>query len=155
VKTLDTQEKLLQPLDKHKGPSAIHEHNEQRRSNELIRQSNRWTECCGVSDAGTQRLVTRDFDSHAAVESEIQVVRFLAQRTLSQRLQASDFQPTSFFFAGASFPVSTTARQSRLRELSQIPGTLIFYEAPHRLAGRSKMRVKFSVRRRAVVRSES
>jgi len=38
------------------------------------------------------------------------------------------------FFAGF-LPSRTGARQSRLRELASIPATLIFYEAPHRLAG--------------------
>jgi 16S rRNA (cytidine1402-2'-O)-methyltransferase len=146
--------KLLQHFGINTKTISYHEHNEQRRSNELIRQLIDGRNVAVVSDAGTPtisdpgfRLVT------AAVESEIQVVPVPGASALITALTASGLPTDEFFFAGF-LPSRTTARQSRLRELSQIPGTLIFYEAPHRLAGSLKDAREVLGERRAVVARE-
>jgi len=48
-----------------------------------------------------------------------------------------DCRPIQFFFAGF-LPARATARRARLAELRTIPATLIFYEAPHRIAATLK-----------------
>jgi 16S rRNA (cytidine1402-2'-O)-methyltransferase len=42
--------------------------------------------------------------------------------------------PTDAFFFGGFLPNATAARKKRLEELKEIPGTLIFYESPKRIA---------------------
>jgi 16S rRNA (cytidine1402-2'-O)-methyltransferase len=42
--------------------------------------------------------------------------------------------PTERFFFEGFLPAKTAARRARLVELATIPATLVFYEAPHRLA---------------------
>jgi 16S rRNA (cytidine1402-2'-O)-methyltransferase len=42
--------------------------------------------------------------------------------------------PTDQFFFGGFLPARSSARRARFDELRSVPGTLIFYEAPHRLA---------------------
>lgn len=42
--------------------------------------------------------------------------------------------PTDAFFFGGFLPNATSARKKRLEELKEIPGTLIFYESPKRIA---------------------
>jgi 16S rRNA (cytidine1402-2'-O)-methyltransferase len=48
-------------------------------------------------------------------------------------LTASGLPTDSFFFAGF-LPPKQAARRARLVELSQIPGSLVIFEAPHRVA---------------------
>jgi 16S rRNA (cytidine1402-2'-O)-methyltransferase len=68
-------------------------------------------------------------------------------------LVATGLPTDEFFFAGF-LPSRTGARQSRLRELASIPATLIFYEAPHRLAGTLKDAHSILGERQAVVARE-
>ena len=42
--------------------------------------------------------------------------------------------PTDEFFFAGFLPPRSNARRARLGELQSVPGTLVFYEAPHRLA---------------------
>jgi 16S rRNA (cytidine1402-2'-O)-methyltransferase len=42
--------------------------------------------------------------------------------------------PTDQFFFGGFLPARTHARRARLSELRDMPATLVFYEAPHRIA---------------------
>jgi 16S rRNA (cytidine1402-2'-O)-methyltransferase len=43
--------------------------------------------------------------------------------------------PTDSIFFGGFFPSKKGERRKRLEEVSTVPATLAFYEAPHRLAG--------------------
>jgi 16S rRNA (cytidine1402-2'-O)-methyltransferase len=47
-------------------------------------------------------------------------------------LVASGLPTDAFFFAGF-LPPKPAARRERLAELSQIPGSIVFFEAPHRV----------------------
>src|SRR4030095_3501981 len=62
--------------------------------------------------------------------------------------------PTDEFFFGGFLPARSGARRSRLTELSKIPGTLIFYEAPHRLTATLKDASEILGPRKAVVARE-
>jgi 16S rRNA (cytidine1402-2'-O)-methyltransferase len=68
-------------------------------------------------------------------------------------LIAAGLPPDEFFFAGF-LPSRTTARRSRLNELRSVPGTLIFYEAPHRLAETLQDSYELLGEREAVVARE-
>jgi len=42
--------------------------------------------------------------------------------------------PTDAFFFGGFLPARSGERKRRLKEVAEVPGTLVFYEAPHRLS---------------------
>jgi len=62
--------------------------------------------------------------------------------------------PTNEFFFGGFLPPRSNARRARLGELQSVPGTLIFYEAPHRLAATLKDAYEILGERDAVVARE-
>jgi 16S rRNA (cytidine1402-2'-O)-methyltransferase len=62
--------------------------------------------------------------------------------------------PTDEFFFAGFLPSRTSARRTRLTELQSIPGTLIFYEAPHRLAATLADAYEILGEREAVVARE-
>ena len=80
----------------------------------------------GISDPG-QRLVDAALDEGLAVE----VVP--GPSALTCALVASGIACDHFFFEGF-LPRKPTSRTSRLSELARVPGALIFYESPRRVA---------------------
>jgi len=113
---------------------SYHEHNEQQRATELIDRLKQGTSVAVVSDAGTPSISDPGFRLvRAAIENEIVVVPVPGPSALITALIAAGLPTDEFFFAGF-LPSRTNARRARLTELQSIPGTLIFYEAPHRLA---------------------
>src|SRR5262249_38391328 len=72
---------------------------------------------------------------------------------LISALVAAGLPTDQFFFAGF-LPSKGNARRNRLSELQSVPGTLIFYEAPHRLATTLKDAYEILGEREAVVARE-
>ena len=62
--------------------------------------------------------------------------------------------PTDEFFFGGFLPARSGARRARLNELRSIAATLIFYEAPHRIAATLRDAVEILGERQAVVARE-
>lgn len=127
-------QKLLNHLGIKKKLISYHEHNEDECSAALVQQMLDGASIALISDAGTPaindpgfRVVTR------AVEAEIEVVSIPGASAVITALAASGL-PTDSFFFGGFLPARKGERKTRLRELKDIPGTLIFYEAPHRIA---------------------
>src|SRR4029079_5789398 len=117
---------------------SYHEHNEQRRAVQLIDQLKQGSDIAVVSDAGTPAISDPGFRLvRSAIENEITVVPVPGPSALITALVAAGLPTDEFFFAGF-LPARASARQTRLRELASVPGTLIFYEAPHRLAATLK-----------------
>jgi len=113
---------------------SYHEHNEQQRASELVDRLKQGANIAVVSDAGTPSISDPGFRLvRAAIENEIVVVPVPGPSALITALIAAGLPTDEFFFAGF-LPSRTNARRARLTELQSIPGTLIFYEAPHRLA---------------------
>ena len=127
--------KLLQHFGIATKTVSYHEHNEKQRSEQLIDELQKGRDVAVVSDAGTPAISDPGFRLvRAAIENNITVVPVPGPSALITALVATGLPTDEFFFAGF-LPSRTGARQSRLRELASIPATLIFYEAPHRLAG--------------------
>src|SRR5689334_21863345 len=113
---------------------SYHEHNEQQRAAHLIERLKQGTNIAVVSDAGTPSISDPGFRLvRAAIENDIVVVPVPGPSALITALIAAGLPTDEFFFAGF-LPSRTSARRARLTELQAVPGTLIFYEAPHRLA---------------------
>ena len=126
--------KLLQHYGIDTKTISYHEHNEQQRAAELIDLLKQGNDIAVVSDAGTPSISDPGFRLvRAAIENEVAVVPVPGPSALISALIAAGLPTDEFFFAGF-LPSRSHARRSRLNELRSVPGTLIFYEAPHRLA---------------------
>ena len=133
---------------------SYHEHNEQQRATELIQRLKQGINVAVVSDAGTPSISDPGFRLvRAAIESEIQVVPVPGPSALISALIAAGLPTDEFFFAGF-LPSRANARRTRLAELQSVPGTLIFYEGPHRLAETLRDAYEILGEREAVVARE-
>jgi len=133
---------------------SYHEHNEQQRANQLIDQLKQGTNIAVVSDAGTPSISDPGFRLvRAAIENEVPIVPLPGPSALISALSAAGLPTDEFFFAGF-LPAKSNARRARLSELQTVPGTLIFYEAPHRLAATLKDAYEILGERDAVVARE-
>jgi len=107
-----------------------------------------------VSDAGTPSISDPGFRLvRAAIENDVAVVPVPGPSALISALIAAGL-PTDEFFFGGFLPARSNARRTRLTELRSVPGTLIFYEAPHRLAETLKDAYDVLGEREAVVARE-
>src|SRR5215204_5862282 len=146
--------KLLQHYGITTRTISYHEHNEQQRSAHLIDLLKQGSNVAVVSDAGTPSISDPGFRLvRAAVENEIPVVPVPGPSALISALIAAGLPTDEFFFAGF-LPSRLNARRARLAELQSVPGTLIFYEAPHRLAATLNDAYEILGEREAVVARE-
>ncbi|HKY41930.1 MAG TPA: 16S rRNA (cytidine(1402)-2'-O)-methyltransferase [Pyrinomonadaceae bacterium] len=146
--------KLLQHYGIETKTISYHEHNEQQRTVELIDRLKQGSDIAVVSDAGTPSISDPGFRLvRAAIESEVLVVPVPGPSALISALIAAGLPTDEFFFAGF-LPARSNARRARLNELRSVPGTLIFYEAPHRLATTLKDAHEILGEREAVVARE-
>ena len=112
---------------------SYHEHNEREQASKLIEQIQAGADVAVVSDAGTPGISDPGFRIvRLALEQEIPVVSLPGPTALISALVASGIPSDEFFFSGF-LPARATARRKRLEELSTVPTTLVFYEAPHRI----------------------
>jgi 16S rRNA (cytidine1402-2'-O)-methyltransferase len=133
---------------------SYHEHNEQQRTAELVDLLKQGSDVAVVSDAGTPSISDPGFRLvRAAIENEVTVVPVPGPSALISALVAAGLPTDEFFFAGF-LPSRSNARRARLDELRTVPGTLIFYEAPHRLATTLKDAYEVLGEREAVVARE-
>ena len=146
--------KLLQHYGITTKTVSYHEHNEQQRATELIDLLRQGSDIAVVSDAGTPSISDPGFRLvRAAIESDVAVVPVPGPSALISALIAAGLPTDEFFFAGF-LPSRSNARRARLNELQSVPGTLIFYEAPHRLAATLKDAHEILGEREAVVARE-
>lgn len=146
--------KLLQHYGIDKKTVSYHEHNEQQRAAELIELLQQGSNLAVVSDAGTPAISDPGFRLvRTAIEHDVNVVPLPGPSALITALVAAGL-PTDEFFFGGFLPARSSARRARLSELRSVPGTLIFYEAPHRLAASLKDAYEILGERDAVVARE-
>lgn len=126
--------KLLAHFDIHKPLVSYHEHNELTRAPELVLAMEQGATIALVSDAGMplvsdpgHRLVT------LAIRHRIPVIPVPGPAALLTALSASGLPSDEFLFLGF-LPSRTGERQRTLERLRIEDRTLIFYEAPHRIA---------------------
>ena len=125
--------KLLSHLGIKKPTVSYHEHNEAECSAELLKQLQSGTSIALVSDAGTPAISDPGFRIvKLASGSEIEVVSVPGPSAVIAALSVAGL-PTDAFYFGGFLPSKSGERLRRLEELAAIPGTLIFYEGPHRL----------------------
>lgn len=114
--------------------TSYHEHNERERAEELGALLQEGRSIALVSDAGTPAISDPGFRlARLAAERGAQVVPVPGATAFVAALVASGL-PTDEFFFGGFLPARSTQRRARLMEVRAIKSTLIFYEAPHRVA---------------------
>ena len=127
-------QKLLTHYDIHKPLVSYHEHNELTRAPELVLAMEQGAKIALVSDAGMplvsdpgHRLVT------LCLRHRIPVVPIPGPAALLAALSASGLPNEEFLFVGF-LPARSGERRRALERLRIEDRTMIFYEAPHRVA---------------------
>ncbi len=113
---------------------AYHEHNEADATPRLVEAVAAGQSVALVSDAGTPLVSDPGFRLVGAVaEAGLPVVPIPGASALLSALAVSALPTDAFFFAGF-LSAKAGARNTRLAALKAVPGTLVFYESPRRLA---------------------
>ncbi len=112
---------------------SLHQHNERERAEQIVDQLAASQSLALVSDAGTPGIS----DPGAILVDCVRragyaVVPIPGASALTTALSASGMQKLPFCFHGF-LPVKSAARKKYLESLRGQTGTLIFYEAPHRV----------------------
>lgn len=126
--------KLLRHYGIRKETVSYHEHNEITRAAELVMRMEEGARIALVSDAGTP--VISDPGHHLValcLRHNIPIVPIPGPSALTAALAASGLPTQEFLFVGF-LPARAGERRKALERLAGETRTLIFYEAPHRLA---------------------
>ncbi len=113
---------------------AYHEHNAQRVRPQILARLSRGQTVALISDAGTPLISDPGYKLvREAIGLGSAVIPVPGASALLAALTASGLPSDRFFFEGF-LPPKEAARKSRLAALAAVDATLIFYEAPSRLA---------------------
>ncbi|MDR7416512.1 MAG: 16S rRNA (cytidine(1402)-2'-O)-methyltransferase [Armatimonadota bacterium] len=125
--------KLLQHYGIRKFLLSYHEHNERRRTEELLAQLRAGRSVALVSDAGTPGISDPGYQLiRACVEEGIPVVPVPGPSAVLAALAASGLATDRFLFAGF-VPRKSSERHRFFEELKEERGTLILFESPERI----------------------
>ena len=115
-------------------PVAYHEHNAAEAGPRLVEAVAAGRSVALVSDAGTPLVSDPGYRLvEQALAAGLRVVPVPGASAALAALTASGLPSDAFFFAGF-LPVKDGQRRQRLQGLRTVPGTLIFFESPRRLA---------------------
>ena len=113
---------------------SLHAHNERRRAAEIVSLLGSGKSVALVSDAGTPAVSDPGAALVRAVaEAGYVVVPVPGPSAVIAALSASGIAAPQWLFCGF-LPAAATSRRAALTRLSDYPGALVFYEAPHRIA---------------------
>lgn len=111
-----------------------HEHNEERELPRVLEELAAGRAIALMSDAGTPLVSDPGFKLvREALSAGYRVLTIPGPSAPIAALASSGLPTDRFLFAGF-LPAKQAARRARLEELASIPATLIFFEAPSRLA---------------------
>jgi 16S rRNA (cytidine1402-2'-O)-methyltransferase len=113
--------------------TSLHEHNEASKSAALVARLVRGESIAVVSDAGTPTVSDPGGRFiHAAIDAGIRVEPIPGPSAVLALLAVAGLPTDSFFFAGFP-PTRSKDRKSWLDRLRVVAGTVVFFEAPHRI----------------------
>lgn len=113
---------------------AVHDHNEGARADGLVARLQAGEDIALISDAGTPLVSDPGYRLVAAVQAAgVRVVPVPGACAAIAALSAAGLPSDRFIFEGF-LPAKTQGRRERLQQLASESRTLIFYEAPHRIA---------------------
>ena len=112
---------------------SLHDHNEQKRTPELLSRLRQGASIALVSDAGTPAISDPGFELVRAVAAGgIEVVSVPGACAAIAALSIGGMPTERFCFEGF-LPARGAARRKRLESLNNESRTLVIYEAPHRV----------------------
>src|SRR6516162_7864012 len=125
--------KLLSHYKISKPLVSYHEHNERERAGELIEKLLAGLNVALVSDAGMPLISDPGYSIVSeAARAEVPVVPIPGASAGITALAASGLSTSEFAFAGF-MPPRSARRKQRLKDFASTAGTLVLYEAPHRI----------------------
>jgi 16S rRNA (cytidine1402-2'-O)-methyltransferase len=114
--------------------SAYHEHNAATERPRILAKLAAGRRIALISDAGTPLISDPGFKlARSALDGGHRVISLPGPSAALTALTSSGLPSDCFLFAGF-LPPRSGQRRTRLSELSAVPATLIFYEAPQRIA---------------------
>lgn len=133
---------------------SYHEHNKKEAGPKLIAMLQEGKSIAQVSDAGMPVISDPGADLvRLALEADLPIVPLPGPNAALTALVASGLDARQFAFIG--FLPKITAKQKKLlTDMSRVPITLIFYEAPHRLKDTLDTLIKYLGDRKAVTARE-
>jgi 16S rRNA (cytidine1402-2'-O)-methyltransferase len=134
---------------------SLHEHNESERIGELLEKLRNGARIALVSDAGTPLLSDPGFELVRRVSQEgMPVVAVPGPSAITAALSIAGLPTERFTFEGF-LPARLAERRTRIAELKEETRTLVFFEAPHRIAeSLEDLAAGFGAARRAAVARE-
>lgn len=112
---------------------SCHQHNEQKRSPEIIARLESGEDVALISDAGTPLISDPGYRLvEAARQQGIRVSPIPGASSLIAALSASGLPTERFYFCGF-LSAKSGEREKRLRELKTMPATLVLFESSHRI----------------------
>ncbi len=113
--------------------TALHEHNERSAGEKLVAQLQAGKSVALISDAGTPAISDPGaILVNMALAAGIKVVPIPGANAAIAALSASGLLMPRFLFIGF-LPAKSAHRRQVLQSLADVPVTLVFYEAPHRV----------------------
>jgi 16S rRNA (cytidine1402-2'-O)-methyltransferase len=124
--------RLLTAHDIHTPVTAYHEHNEQRKTSELIAKLQAGIRVALVTDAGTPSVSDPGYRLvQAAVDHRIRVSPIPGVSAPIAALSAAGLATDAFTFVG--FPARKKSRRlGQLEQLAKLPHTVVYYQSPKR-----------------------
>ena len=134
---------------------SLHEHNENSRIESLVQELQAGKVVALVSDAGTPLLSDPGYQLvRAAAAAGVLIRAIPGASALTAALSIAGLPTDRFVFEGF-LPARAGERQSALARLAAETRTLVFFEAPHRIAATlAELATLFGAQRRAVVARE-
>lgn len=112
---------------------SYHEHNAEDKRPEIMALLKAGAALALISDAGTPLISDPGYKLvEASLSAGIKVVPIPGPSAILAALVATGLPTDRFFFEGF-LPSRPNERRRRIRALETVPGTLIFFEAPHRV----------------------
>lgn len=112
---------------------SYHDHNGEGQRPRLLRALEEGKSVAYASEAGTPLIADPGYQLGRVVADAGHLVTSApGPSAVLAALAVSGLATDSFFFAGFA-PSAKGARQSYLRSLAEVPGTLVFYESPNRV----------------------
>ncbi len=125
--------KLLSHYEIHKALRAFHDHSNQAVIDDIVERLKAGDAIAVISDAGTPLVSDPGFPLVRRVrEEQIPIFVVPGPSALTAALSVAGLPTDRIAFAGF-LPPKQKARTAEIAKLSGFPGTLVFYEAPHRI----------------------
>ena len=113
---------------------SYHDHNGHRIRPKLLANINEGKSVVYASDAGTPLVADPGYDlTRAVIEAGHGLISAPGPSAVITALTVAGLPTDQFFFSGF-LPSTLSKRKTALRALIDVPGTLVFYESPRRIA---------------------